>query len=218
MLAAFSPEADNTSDELSRVLIHLLKGILYRDEQEALWQSLLKRQSQVKEYIQVLGLALVVFEEEGFAWLKMRETESADEEQNVLPKLVSRRPLSYVLSLLLVLLRKQLLVFDAQSSEGRLVLRFDEMAELMQAYLPSGTNEVKWRDQVSIQVQKTVEMGFLKKLKTTVEKQETQYEVRRILIAFIDAQWLGEFEMRLQVYRDYAQGGEFLNAGTDESV
>ncbi|BBP45430.1 hypothetical protein THMIRHAS_08030 [Thiosulfatimonas sediminis] len=218
MLEAFSLEADNASDELSRVLIHLLKGIVYRDEQEALWQSLLKRQSQVKEYIQVLGLALVIFEDEGFAWLKTRETESAGEEENALPKLVSRRPLSYALSVLLALLRKQLLLFDAQSGEGRLVLRFDEMVELMQAYLPSGTNEVKWRDQIAVQVQKAVEMGFLKKLKTTVEKQEAQYEVRRILIAFIDAQWLGEFEMRLQAYRDYAQGGELLDSGTEESV
>lgn len=218
MLDTFSQHDEHSSDELSRVLIHLLKGIVYRDEQEILWQSLLKRQNQVKEYIQILGLSLVIFEDEGFAWLKLRETELEDEEENALPKLVSRRALSYALSLLLVLLRKQLLLFDARSGEGRLVLRFTEIAELMQAYLPTGTNEVKWRDQIIQQVQKAVDMGFLKKLKTTLEKQEAQYEVRRILIAFVDAQWLGEFESRLQAYRDYAQGSDSFDAGTEEAV
>lgn len=218
MLDTFSQHDEHSSNELSRVLIHLLKGIVYRDEQEILWQSLLKRQNQVKEYIQILGLSLVIFEDEGFAWLKIRETERENEIENALPKLASRRPLSYPLSLLLVLLRKQLLLFDAHSGEGRLVLRFSEIAELMQAYLPTGTNEVKWRDQITQQVQKAVDMGFLKKLKTTLEKQEAQYEVRRILIAFVNAHWLGEFESRLQAYRDYSQGCDSLDAGTEESV
>lgn len=53
MLDTFSQHDEHSSDELSRVLIHLLKGIVYRDEQEILWQSLLKRQNQVKEYIRL---------------------------------------------------------------------------------------------------------------------------------------------------------------------
>ncbi len=204
--------AEPESEALSRVLISLLKGVVFRDEQEALWQALLKQQSQVRAYVQVLGLALVIFEEEGYAWLKNTDESEEDGTENPLPKLISRRPLSYALSLLLALLRKQLLVFDAQAIEGRLVMRSDEIAALMQAYLPTGSNEVKWRTQLNTQLEKCVEMGFLRRLKSINEKQDAQYEVRRLLIAFIDAQWLGELESRLQAYRAYALNGALSDA------
>ena len=51
---------------------------------------------------------------------------------------------------------------------------------------------------------KCVELGFLRKLKPTeggALAGGANYEVRRILRAFVDAQWLGEFDARLAVYR-----------------
>jgi hypothetical protein len=47
---------------------------------------------------------------------------------------------------------------------------------------------------------KVVELGFLHRLRG----QENQFEVRRILKAFVDAQWLSEFELRLAQYGAHA--------------
>jgi hypothetical protein len=35
-----------------------------------------------------------------------------------------------------------------------------------------------------------------------------QYEVRRILKAFVDAQWLNELDQRLSAYREHAVGSD----------
>lgn len=198
--------SESESLDLSYLVIPLLKGILYRDEQEKLWYSLVKQQLKVQGYVAVLGLELVLDENEGFAWL--RQLESDDDSQAKLPCLVSSFPLSYPLSVLLVVLRKRLLEFNAQSSDTRLILNFQDIAELMQAYLPTGSNEAKWRDQLSGQIQKACKIGFLKKLKKSQllkDEEIENYEVRRIIVAFIDSQWLGEFEKRLAEYRSYSE-------------
>ena len=55
-------------------------------------------------------------------------------------------------------------------------------------------------------------MGFLRKLKTT-SGNPAGFEVRRILKAFIDAQWLAEFDARLAVYREQLAGKDGGAAG-----
>ncbi|MFN9192536.1 MAG: hypothetical protein ACK5V2_02245, partial [Pseudomonadota bacterium] len=51
--------------ELSQLLVHLLKGVLYRDDDERLWVSLLRLQARVREQSAVLLLDLVLDEAEG---------------------------------------------------------------------------------------------------------------------------------------------------------
>jgi len=48
--------------ELSQLMIHLLKGVLYRDDDERLWASLLRLQARVREQAAVLLLELVLDE------------------------------------------------------------------------------------------------------------------------------------------------------------
>lgn len=208
-----------TNSTLYVLLITLLKGVLYRDDQEKLWQDLLHLQAEVGDYVVVLGLELTLFEEDGFAWLASCKTlaEAEDDllqsepQKVVLPKLVARRPLSYPLSLLLLVLRKRLLEFEAQSSELRLVLSFEEISDLVQPYLPTGSNEVKSVDRLNQQLNKVIEMGFLKRLKrpsSSIQNSESNlpenFEVRIILKSFIDSQWISDFEKRLVEYQAYS--------------
>ena len=80
--------------ELSQLMVHLLKGVLYREEDQGQWASLLRLQSQVREQAGVLLLDLVLDEAEGYAFLKSRpDAEEADAAPR-LPRLVVRRPLS----------------------------------------------------------------------------------------------------------------------------
>jgi len=106
-------------ETLSPLLIHLLKGVIHREGKALLWQNLLKLQGGVRDYMKLLGLELLIFEDEGFAYLVNKQ---ADEEENALPRLISRRQLSYPVSLLLALLRKRLAEQDAHSSDERLIL------------------------------------------------------------------------------------------------
>ena len=48
---------------------------------------------------------------------------------------------------------------------------------------------------------KVIELGFVRRLKPSGAGQEPMFEVRRILKAFVDAQWLAEFDQRLEAYK-----------------
>ncbi len=193
--------------ELSQLMVQLLKGVLYRDDDERLWASLLRLQARVREQAAVLLLDPVLDEAEGHAFLKSRPDPDDSEGAPRLPRLVARRPLSYPVSLMLALLRKRMAEFDAgggQDGNGsRLVLSRDDIAELMRVFLPDGTNEARLTDQVDTTITRVVDLGFLRRLKPAAGggQDRGHYEVRRILKAFVDAQWLAEFDARLEVYR-----------------
>ncbi len=119
-----------------------------------------------------------------------------------MPRLVARRQLSYPVSLLLALLRKKLAEFDAGGGETRLILHRDDVVDLIRVFLPAGSNEARLIDQVSAHLNKIVDMGLVRKLRG----QDQMFEVRRIIKAFVDAQWLAEFDQRLAEYRQKAAG------------
>lgn len=194
--------------ELSQLMVHLLKGVLYREDDERQWASLLRLQARVREQAAVLLLDLVLDEAEGHAFLKSRPDPDESDGAPRLPRLVARRPLSYAVSLMLALLRKRMAEFDAGGGDTRLVLTREDIAELMRVFLPDGTNEARLVDQVDATISRVVDLGFLRRLKPAAgsSRDSGHYEVRRILKAFVDAQWLADFDARLEVYRTALAG------------
>lgn len=186
-------DTDPQDNRLSLLLINLMKGVLYQEQDAKLWQQLLELQARVRDYVAVLGLELMLDEAEGYAWLRSRAAGDGEAEP---PRLVGRRQLSYPVSLLIALLRRKLAEFDAGGGDTRLILSRDDVVELMRTFLPPGSTEARLVDQIDAHVNKVVELGFARRLRG----QEQMIEVRRILKAFVDAQWLNEFDTRLQAY------------------
>lgn len=191
-------EIASTPDELPAVVTRLFKGVMYAEADQKTWQSLITLASQVRDYVAVLGLNLIVDESEGYAFLKSREDPDA-----ALPRLIPRRQLTFDVSLMLVLLRKRMLEFDTNSSELRLIMTDAEIKDMMSVFLTESSNEARILDRLGSNTKKVVELGFLRKLKGETEA----YEVMRILKAYVDAQWLEEFDARLADYRDSLTGG-----------
>ncbi|HLR86572.1 MAG TPA: DUF4194 domain-containing protein [Wenzhouxiangella sp.] len=190
---------------ISRPLIALFKGVVYADQTPDNWQNLLERQGAITDHVAVLGLDLIVDESEGYAFLRQKVHEEQDIE---LPRLMARRQLSYPVSLLLALLRKKLAEHDAVGGDVRLVLSRDEIADLVRLFLPDSANEAKLMDRVGMDINKAVEMGFLRKLRTQGNQDRSnRYEVRRILKAYVDAQWLAELDARLGEYAEHVTQG-----------
>lgn len=181
--------------ELSVAVVNLLKGPIYRDTHERPWALLLAHRSEVADYVALLGLQVNVDEAEGYAYLRSRPS---DDEAGDIPRLVARRPLSFPVSMLLALLRKRLAEFDASSSDTRLVLSRDQIVEMLRLYLPESTNEARLVDNIETHINRVVEMGFLRKLRG----QDDLYEVRRIIKAYVDGQWLSDFDAQLEAYVD----------------
>lgn len=186
-----------TLPQLGPVVVKLMKGVVYRDAHEAEWQDLVLLESQVCDYVRVIGLELVMDEAEGYAYLHQAEPE---QEGVKLPRLMQRRPLSYPVSLLCVLLRKKLVEADVSGEQMRLVLTRDQMAEMMRVFLQDQPNEVRLMDRIDAHINKVVELGFLRRF----SKDAQTFEVRRILKALVDADWLAQMDEKLDEYKAHA--------------
>jgi hypothetical protein len=179
---------------LSLVLIQLFKGPLYRDTHEKLWESLLTLRHPVGDHVAVLGLQVEIDESEGYAFLRSRMSDDDIE----FPRLVARRTLPFHVSLLLALLRKRLLEFDSSSSDPRLVVHRDDIVEMLRVFLPESSNEARLTDSIDASINKVVDLGFLRRLRSD----PNTYEVRRIIKAFVDGQWLSSLDRALEEYLD----------------
>lgn len=200
-----SPDAGGS---LSPVLVALMKGVTYRENDPVIWQTLLTLQPRVREYVSVLGLEFILDEAEGYAYLRQRLPSEGEAE---LPRLVPRRQLGYHVSLLLALLRRKLAEFDAHSDDTRLILNREEIIDLMRVFLADSANEARLMDRIDAHIKKIEEMGFLRRLRG----QDERFEVGRILKAFVDAQWLNQFDRRLAEYRGHLS---VIKTGKEESI
>lgn len=185
--------------DLPLVLTSLLRGVVEQDSHSQVWRHLLGLSSQVRDHVAVLGLALVLDEVEGYAFLRALPDEQLAELRTgkpALPRLVRRHALTYPVSLLLALLRKRMAEFDASSGDVRLVLTREQITEMVGIFLATGSNEARVVEQLDGAIAKAVELGFLRRLPSDGGR----YEVRRILKAFVDGQWLADFDARLRAY------------------
>jgi hypothetical protein len=183
-------------DELSLPLVvtHLMKGVVYRDTHEKVWQHLAQLVPRVSDYVATLGLVVVVDESEGYAFLRSKPEDPDDDDS--IPRLIPRHALSFHTSLLLALLRKKLAESDAADDGYRLILSRDQILDMMLMFMPTSSNEAKITDHIDRTISKVVDLGFLRRM----PKQNNQFEVRRVLKAFVDGQWLSEFDARLADY------------------
>ena len=191
--------APEPEDRLPGVLISVMKGVVWRENDPAHWESLEALQARVRDYVALLGLELIFDESEGYAYLRQRPCREGETE---LPRLVPRRQLPYPVSLLLVLLRRKLAEFDARGGETRLILGRDDIVDLIRVFVADTANEVRLVARVDALIQKVVKLGLLRALKG----KEERYEVSRILKALVDAQWLVDFDARLTEYRAHGAG------------
>lgn len=190
--------------DLSLVVVQLMKGALYRESHEQAWQQLTVLAPRVRDYLAVLGLTVIIDEAEGYAFLRSIEVDDADQDQGgvdsgrekPIPRLIPRRSLSFPVSLLLALLRKKLVEFDATDSDTRLILTRTQIVDMLRVFLPPGRHETRLLETVDAQINKTIELGFLRRVKGA----DQVFEVRRIVKAFVDGQWLADFDRRLAEY------------------
>ena len=86
------------------------------------------------------------------------------------------------------------------------MLSREQVVDLVRIFLPERGNEVKLVGQIDSILEKIEDLGFIRRLKG----QTNMIEVRRILKAFVDAQWLADFDERLAEYQKIAmeQTGE----------
>ncbi|MEO7021023.1 MAG: DUF4194 domain-containing protein [Ktedonobacteraceae bacterium] len=187
-------ERSNALVPFAPAVIRLLQGPLYSDDTTP-WNLLLQHHEQARHYCAQIGLELLVYEEDGFAFLRQPEWEDDEGRPIELPRLTRRLPLSREVSMLCVLLREQLLQFETSNllSTACLLTR-EQIREMLLPMLPERNNELQLQRRIDSLIEKVSDLGFLKK---TPRLGQEYFEVRRILKAKINADQLFELKERL---------------------
>ncbi len=177
------------------VIVKLLNGTLY-SENEKVWNDLLQYQIPITQYFEKIAIDLIVEKKDGYAYLKQIEI---DEEKNTIG-LVRRTPLKYETSLICVFLREMLDDFEINNVDQRnLYITQKQLKENIELFFKEKANKVKMLSKFDSYIESIVEIGFLKVLPGTYNsKDETRYEVRRIIKAKITNDVLEDFKKKLE--------------------
>ncbi len=183
-----------SDSDFSTLAIRLLKGVVYREADKRGWRALVELQGRVRDYVGVLGLDLVLDEDEGYALLRPRVQADAGA-TSAGGELIPTHAVSLSVALLLATLRKALADFDAQGGGSRLVLTQAELGALRPELLAARGDEARTPVDIQAQADRLVELGFLRRLVSP--NAPAAYEVQRVLSAIIDTGWLRALEQRL---------------------
>ncbi len=179
-------------------IIKLLQGPVYADDKNA-WREILGWQSAIQEYFGKIGLELTITEQDGFA--RVLQPEAGEDEENPLPRLMKKQALNYEATLLAVMLREGLEEFDVRSEGTKFFLTQKEIKERIELFYKEQTNKSKlWRD-LSKPITSLLNIGILKmNREDAVNKDNNQYEIKRIVKAFISNEKLEEIKQKLALH------------------
>lgn len=182
----------------AHVIIKLMQGPIYSDDKD-LWRDLLSWKSSVKEYFDKIGIELLIDEPDGFARVFQPDTDEHD--TNPLPRLMRKQSLSYEATLLCVILRETLEEFDVVMEGTKLFLTQKDIKERIELFYKEQSNRSKlWKD-LSKPINSLINIGILKLTREdSTNKDNNQYEVKRVIKALVSIEKLEEIKQKLEEY------------------
>ena len=193
----------NASISHRHVIVRLLQGPVYQEDLD-LWGKLGAEWERIRDHFLQMGLEVARDDAAGYAFVRHRE--DMDEENSddawddsteaPLPRLLRRTRLTYHQTILLVLLREELMRFEQNQEEGSHLYRSaQELRDLMSAYYPELHDEKKVHRQISGLVSKFEEWGMLRRVR---DKDGGLYRVERIVKAKLPPEKLAEVREKLK--------------------
>lgn len=197
----------NTVQEWSKAAILLLKGPVYENDDRKIWAILLRCRENIDNYFRVIGLHVLIEEEDGYAYLEQikdsveKGMESEEEVDETLPRLIRKIPFSYKMSMLLVLLRQEMDKFTSSMNESSYpILHKREIMGLVKSFTKEASDQTKFNSDVDNMINKLVELTYLKpkeKLLSSKISDEAEFELSPIIKSKINANVMKEMLEKL---------------------
>ena len=185
---------DKNIKPYSKAIIKLLKSLIERNS--SLWDDVIHYQLEIQDYINQIGLELILKKEEGFAFVKQFE----DNEGNTLG-LITRRQIGFETSIVLVVLRQSLEEFDNNPTQFQVAEKFitdSEIKEEVELFLPEKYNRVRFMKELDSYIKKIVGFGYL--IEIQKNDTETKYQIHRIIKEKVTLDILQDFKIKLEEY------------------
>lgn len=180
----------------SKAIVKLLKGIV--EYNDPVWNNILIYQSDIQNYLSVIGLNLIVKKDEGFAFVKQAVL---DDEKTL--NLVTRRQLGFEVSVILIILRQMLEDFEMNPTDSQADEKYvtpSQIKDDVELFLPSRFNQIKFKQDLDNYISKVIDLGFLVASKQTDTGTETRYKIHRIIKEKITLDALNDFKNKLNDY------------------
>ena len=178
----------------SKAVIKLLKGVV--ENNDTVWSDIITYQTDIQNYISVMGLELIVKKDEGFAFIKQM---TLDDNKTI--NLVTRRQYGFEISVMLVVLRQMLEDFDSNPTESQAIDKYVtamEIKEETEMFLPTSYNKAKFEKELDNNIQRIVDFGFLVAPKNG--EREKRYKIHRLIKEKVTLDYLLEFKTQLNEY------------------
>jgi hypothetical protein len=178
----------------ARCAARLLRGVLHDDETEH-WQKLVLYKLALIHWFEQVGLELIIDQRDGYAYLRQQEID----DKGTTVGLIARRPLSYEVTLLCVLLRKMYDEFELHDTSSRhLYITRKLLRTELESFFKEKANRMKLVKELNRYIEEVLELGFLKKLRADGSNpEEDSFEVRPIIKARFDDDMLQHFWAQL---------------------
>ena len=180
----------------SKAIVKLLKGIV--EYNDPVWNDILIYQSDIQNYLSVIGLNLIVKKDVGFAFVKQAVL---DDEKTL--NLVTRRQLGFEVSVILIILRQMLEDFEMNPTDSQADEKYvtpSQIKDEVELFLPSRFNQIKFKQDLDNYISKVIDLGFLVASKQTDTGTETRYKIHRIIKEKITLDALNDFKNKLNDY------------------
>lgn len=173
----------------------LLQGPVFEDQPD-IWNEVNQYEVELTKYFEKIAIHLIMDKRDGYAYLKQMELDDT----GTTIGLVRRMPLSYELTLVCVLLREWLLEFESDDLETtNLYITPKQFRDRLEMFFKEKANELKFIRELNKYMVDCERMGFLKLVhKETINPDEDQYEVKRIIKARITNDELSRFKQMLE--------------------
>ena len=181
--------------EYSLAIVRLLKGTINSDDK--VWDDVLLYRKPIQEYVNVIGLELIIKENDGYAFLKQFPI---DDDDNTIG-LVSRKQLGFETSVLLVVLRQILEDFETNPLDFTGSEKFidnEELINQIELFLPEKYDKVGYLKKLEDYIKRLEKLGYIKRVDS--DDPNTRYRIHKIIKEKVNIDALEEFKNKLNEY------------------
>lgn len=189
----------NRSGNYSDICKRLMQGIIYKEDNEKLWDSLKINLKTVSSYFNEIGIIVKYSDEYSLCYLSERDDldEDNSDEENI-SKLIPKKKFTYLESLILIYLRQYLEQHNNLGNyEDKCIITLNEIYNQIKHSMPNSENESQQMKFIKRKcMNELINTGYVKKEKS--DDENIKYEIRRIIIFKITLDKLREFEEELK--------------------
>ena len=181
--------------EYSLAIVRLLKGTINSDDK--VWDDVLLYRKPIQEYVNVIGLELIIKENDGYAFLKQFPI---DDDDNTIG-LVSRKQLGFETSVLLVVLRQILEDFETNPldySGSEKFIDNEELINQIELFLPEKYDKAGYLKKLEDYIKRIEKLGYIKRVDS--DDLNTRYRIHKIIKEKVNIDTLEEFKNKLNEY------------------